>query len=48
MGEIMFPLVTCQPDISSHAIILSQYMDNPGEHHYNAQMEPSKRKTYQK
>jgi hypothetical protein len=36
MGEIMFPMVKCRPDISSHAILLSQYMDNPGEHHYNA------------
>jgi hypothetical protein len=36
MGEIMFPMVKCRPDISPHCIILSQYMDNPGEQHYKA------------
>lgn len=36
MGEIMYPMVKCRPDISPHAILLSQYMDNPGEAHYNA------------
>ena len=36
MGEILFPMVKCRPDISSHAIILSQFMANPGEAHYLA------------
>jgi hypothetical protein len=36
MGEILFPMVKCRPDVSSHAILLSQYMNNPGEAHYTA------------
>jgi deoxyuridine 5'-triphosphate nucleotidohydrolase len=36
MGEIMYPMVKCRPDISPHAILLSQFMDNPGEAHYLA------------
>jgi hypothetical protein len=36
MGEILFPMVKCRPDISTRAIILSQYMNKPGEVHYNA------------
>jgi len=36
MGEIMFPAVKCRPDISPHAIILSQFMHNPQEIHYIA------------
>jgi hypothetical protein len=42
MGEIMFPMVKCRPDTSSYAIILSQYMDNPGEAHYHALKEITK------
>jgi len=42
MGEIMYPMVKCRPDISPHAILLSQYMDNPGEAHYNALKEVAK------
>ncbi len=36
MGEVLSPMVKCRPDISNHAIILSQYMTNPGEVHYTA------------
>jgi hypothetical protein len=36
MGEIMFPMVKCRPDISPHAIILSQFMNSPSEIHYKA------------
>jgi KUP system potassium uptake protein len=36
MGEIMFPMIKCRPDISPHAIILSQFMNNPAEIHYKA------------
>jgi len=36
MGEIMFPMVKCRPDISPHAIILSQFMNNPSEIHFQA------------
>lgn len=36
MGEIMFPMVKCRPDISSHVIYLSQYLDNPSLKHYQA------------
>jgi len=36
MGEVLFPMVKCRPDISHHAILLSQYMNNPGEVHYTA------------
>jgi hypothetical protein len=35
-GEVLFPMVKCMPDISIHAIILSQYMSNPGQAHYAA------------
>jgi hypothetical protein len=41
MGKIMFLMVKCRPDISSHAIILSQYMGNPGAAHYHALKEIS-------
>ncbi len=34
MGEIMYPMVKCRPDISPHSILLSQFMDNPGQSHY--------------
>jgi hypothetical protein len=36
MGKILFPMVKYRPDISSHAILLCQYMANPGEAHYLA------------
>jgi hypothetical protein len=36
MGELMFPMVKCRPDISSHIIYLSQFMDNPSAKHYQA------------
>jgi len=36
MGEIMFPMIKCRPDISAHVIILSQFMNNPAEIHYKA------------
>lgn len=36
MGEILYPMVKCRPDISTHTIILSQYSNNPGEIHYSA------------
>ena len=36
MGEIMYPMIKCRPDISPHAIILSQFMANPAEVHYEA------------
>jgi len=35
MGEIMYP-IKCRPDISPHAIMLSQFMSNPAEIHYDA------------
>jgi hypothetical protein len=36
MGEVLYPMVKCRPDISVHAIFLSQYINNPGEEHYKA------------
>lgn len=36
MGEVLYPMIKCRPDISAHAILLSQYMNNPGEPHYVA------------
>jgi deoxyuridine 5'-triphosphate nucleotidohydrolase len=36
MGEIMYPMIKCRPDISPHAIMLSQFMANPAEIHYIA------------
>jgi KUP system potassium uptake protein len=36
MGEILYPMVKCRPDISTHAILLSQFINNPGEVHYIA------------
>jgi hypothetical protein len=33
-GEVLFPMVKCRLDILMHAIILSQYMSNPGQAHY--------------
>jgi len=36
MGEIIFPMVKCRPDISTHVIYLSQFLDNPTAKHYQA------------
>jgi hypothetical protein len=36
IGEIIFPMMKCRPDIAPHAIKLSQYMENPAEQHYQA------------
>ena len=40
MGEVLYPMIKCHPDISAHAILLSQYMNNPGEPHYVALKQP--------
>ncbi len=34
MGGVHYPMIKCQPDISMHTILLSQYMNDPGEAHY--------------
>ena len=36
MGKVLYPMLKCRPDISVHAIFLSQYMKNPGEEHNKA------------
>jgi hypothetical protein len=36
IGEIIFPMMKCRPEIAPHAIKLSQYMENPAESHYQA------------
>jgi len=36
IGEIIFPMMKCRPEIAPHAIKLSQYMENPAEAHYQA------------
>ena len=36
IGEIIYALVTCRPDISFAAIKLSQYSANPAKIHYSA------------
>jgi hypothetical protein len=36
IGEIIYPMMKCRPDISFHATKLSQYMDNPAAIHYQA------------
>ena len=36
IGEIIFPMMKCRPEISPHAIKLSQYMENPAAEHYSA------------
>jgi len=36
IGEIIFPMMKCRPEIAPHAIKLSQYMENPAEEHYQA------------
>lgn len=35
MGEIMFSMVKCHPDISPHVTILNQFINHPSEIHYN-------------
>jgi len=36
IGECLWPMVKCRPDISPHIIKLSQYVDNPARDHYKA------------
>lgn len=36
IGEIIYPMMKCRPDIAFHATKLSQYMENPAEAHYIA------------
>jgi hypothetical protein len=36
IGELIYAMVTCRPDISYPLIKLSQYSQNPAEIHYNA------------
>ena len=36
IGEIIWPMVKCRPDISFHITKLSQFMANPAEAHYQA------------
>ena len=36
IGELIFAMVTCRPDISSPLIKLSQYATNPAQEHYEA------------
>jgi hypothetical protein len=36
IGEIIFPMMKCHPEIAPHAIKLSQYMENPAPQHYQA------------
>ncbi len=36
IGEVIYPMMKCRPDIAFHATKLSQYMDNPAEEHYHA------------
>jgi hypothetical protein len=36
IGEVIYPMMKCRPDISFHATKLSQYMENPAEVHYQA------------
>ena len=36
IGEIIFPMMKCRPEIAPHAIKLSQYMENPAREHYEA------------
>ena len=36
LGEILFAMITCRPDISFATIKLSQYANNPAEIHYTA------------
>jgi hypothetical protein len=36
IGELIYPMMKCRPDIAFHTTKLSQYMDNPAEEHYIA------------
>jgi hypothetical protein len=36
IGEFIWPMIKCRPDISFHITKLSQYMANPAEVHYQA------------
>jgi hypothetical protein len=36
IGEVIFPMMKCRPEIASHGIKLSQYMENPAPEHYQA------------
>ena len=36
IGECLWPMVKCRPDISPHIIKLSQFVDNPARQHYKA------------
>jgi hypothetical protein len=36
IGEVLYPMVKCRPDISTAVIKLSQYMANPAREHYKA------------
>ena len=36
LGEILYAMVTCRPDISISTTKLSQYSQNPAEEHYIA------------
>ena len=36
LGEVLYAMVTCRPDISMAVTKLSQYANNPSEIHYNA------------
>ncbi len=36
IGEVIYPMMKCHPDIAFHATKLSQCMENPGEAHFMA------------
>jgi hypothetical protein len=36
IGEVIFPMMKCRPEIAAAGIKLSQYMENPAEIHYKA------------
>jgi hypothetical protein len=36
IGEFIWPMIKCRPDISFHVTKLSQFMANPAEAHYQA------------
>ncbi len=36
IGELLYPMVKCRPDIAFHITKLSQYMANPASEHYQA------------
>jgi hypothetical protein len=39
IGETLWPMIKCRPDISPHVIKLSQYLENPAREHYEATRE---------